>query len=172
VNSPKARLRVEELGSRVLPSASPLTALPGAPALAAGMRIRPAPSPMGGLHGTVTGSLHRSLPTVLDVGRLFAVDGSGRLGGLGTFSVAGSVNGTGFLARGHATGQLTLTNARGSITVSLRGPEQPGFAPLPGRFHFTVTGGTGAYENFHDDGEATLTGQTHGTATTFRLVFV
>ena len=55
--------------------------------------------------------------------------------------------------------------------MHLVGPQQPGFSPLPGRFHFVVTGGTGAYSHLQDDGEVTLVTQQHGATTGLRLVF-
>jgi hypothetical protein len=66
---------------------------------------------------------------------------------------------------------MTLTNAKGSITLKLEGPTQSGFAPLPNRFHFSVTSGTGAYRGVTDHGEATLRAHTQGGKTTLNLVF-
>ena len=65
-------------------------------------------------------------------------------------SLAGFLHGVGFIVNGHAGGELTLRNGRGSITVDLEGSEQPGFSPLPQDFVFSVVGGTGAYR--HADG--------------------
>ena len=172
---PRSRLRVEELGPRVLPSANPLIDPRDGPAHAAAhMGVHTPPKPadtFDGLDGTLTGWIKPSRVGPADAGLRFAVDGSGKLGGLDTFTVTGSLQGTGFIAKGHATGELTLTNALGTIKVKLQGPEQPGSAPLPGRFHFTVTAGTGAYKTLRDDGEVSLTTQRHGSATSFRLVF-
>jgi hypothetical protein len=130
-----------------------------------------APVMTAGLEGTVHGALKRFTGVPADIGARFALQGSGKFGSLGTFDVKGVVHGTGFLAKGHATGLMTLTNGHGAITVRLVGPEQPGFAALPGRFHFTIVAGSGAYKNFHDAGDVTVKLQPHGAATNIQLTF-
>jgi len=163
---PTARLQVDELESRTVPSASwlPRPILHSAhvaPAAAAQDIGLP-----GAIHGTLTAS-----PGIPDAGAHFAVNGSGWLLGLGQVSVSGTLQGTGFIAQGHATGQLTLTNAKGTVTVDLVGPTQQGFAPLPHRFHFTVSGGTGAYQNLKASGEVFFLQQQNGDTTTFQMLF-
>jgi hypothetical protein len=172
-----ARLKVEPLGTRILPSANPLVdslATSDGPVHVAHLDVRTIRTPtdtIDGLDGTIHGTFKRFAGVPADIGLRFALDGSGKLGGLDTFAVKGVLHGTGFVAQGRATGLLTLTNRHGSITVKLQGPEQPGFAALPGDFHFTVAAGTGAYKNLRDAGDVKLTVQTHGAATAFRLVF-
>jgi hypothetical protein len=69
----------------------------------------------------------------------------------------GSLAGTGFIAEGHATGTLTLTNARGSVTLALTGPSQDGFSPPgSGAYTFAVRGGTGSYARTVGTGEVDL----------------
>jgi hypothetical protein len=169
----KGHLQLEELGARILPSASPLIALPDppdGPAHVGGRTVNQPAAGFDGLDGTVRGTLKPAVG-IPDLGPAFSVQGKGKLGGLDEFTVTGFLHGTGFVAKGQATGELTLTNAHGTIKLKLEGPQQPGFAPLPGRFSFTVTGGTGAYKNLHDDGEVSLHLHQQGGATTFRLVF-
>jgi hypothetical protein len=107
------------------------------------------------LDGAVAGHLttNREFP---DTGVSYHLTGSGRLAGAGQVSLTGSLQGVGFLVSGHATGELTIAGAHGSVTLDLRGPTQPGFARLPGQFSFLVTGGTGAYAHLHGGGTVTV----------------
>jgi hypothetical protein len=165
-------LQVEELGARVLPSVSPLAGLDSLAGASAHAHAAASPAPaLDGLDGTVRGTLTPAAGNP-DLGRRYDLAGHGSLGGLGSFHVTGYLLGTGFLADGHAGGELTLTNSRGTIKLRLEGdPAQGAFAPLPAGFHFTVTGGTGAYKGLRDDGEVSLHQEHHGTATDFQLVF-
>jgi hypothetical protein len=51
---------------------------------------------------------------------------------------------------------LTLSNGQGNVTLQLTGPEQPGFAPLPEKFHFSVVSATGAYKGLKVKGSIDL----------------
>ena len=62
----------------------------------------------------------------------------------------------GFIIKGRAGGTLTLADDRGTITLSLTGPVQKGFAPLPGHFSFTVTSAPGAFEGSTASGVAVV----------------
>jgi hypothetical protein len=168
---PNIRLRVEELGSRILPSSAPLsTSLFYSATHYENLTTPPAVSA-----ANLVGNLRLTLtPTVkgpIDAGLVYSVTGYGDLGGLPRFTATGSLRRTGFIFRGHATGELTLTNSQGSIMLSLQGPTQAAFAPLPNRFHFTVTGGTGAYKGVSDDGVVTLHTYTVRGMTIVGLVF-
>jgi hypothetical protein len=68
----------------------------------------------------------------------------------------GTLRSPGFIAKGHAGGTLTLTNAHGSVTISLKGPLQRGFSSLPNKFSFQITSGTGAYAGDTGRGMAQL----------------
>jgi hypothetical protein len=95
--------------------------------------------------GRGTFSQHRPLP---DVGVADVFNGRARLSRLGVVKVTGSLSGTGFILQGHATGRLTLRNARGSVTLALTGPPEGGFqAPASGTHALAVAvkSGTGAY---------------------------
>src|SRR5205807_1807119 len=70
---------------------------------------------------------------------------SGTAGALGAVSVSGKVKLPGFVASGHATGTLTLSNSQGSVTLALTGPLEPGFGAFPATLSYTVTSATGAY---------------------------
>jgi hypothetical protein len=62
------------------------------------------------------------------------------------------VRATGFIRSGRSTGTLTLTNSQGSVTLALTGPPQRGNSPLPGRYQFAITGGTGAFKSLSGGG--------------------
>ena len=93
--------------------------------------------------GQGTFSPQRPLP---DVGVADVFNGRAHLSRLGIVKTTGSLSGTGFILQGHATGKLTLRNARGSVTLTLTGPPEGGFqAPASGTYTFAVKSGTGAY---------------------------
>ena len=62
-----------------------------------------------------------------DTGSRYTITARGRLNGLGITSVTGSVAGTGFVARGYETMQLTLRTARGTVTITARSGQVGGF---------------------------------------------
>jgi hypothetical protein len=130
-------LRVEHLDDRSLPS----TVTPPL--------IHP-------LKGVGSGDVTRSW-TIVDAGSNFKLKGTANLAALGTVKVMGSVHGVGFTWHGHAEGSLTFSNTMGSVTVSLEGPDQPGFSPLPRYFHYQITRGTGSYSHLTDQGTMLLT---------------
>jgi hypothetical protein len=100
--------------------------------------------------GTYTHGLER------DAGVQYKFTGAGQFFGLHDAEISGSLYSVGFIARGHAGGELTFTNAKGSVTIELVGPEQAGFAPLPGTFHYSVKKGTGAYAHLTGSGSLSL----------------
>ena len=96
------------------------------------------------LAGTIKGTYTTPL-ALPDVGKTYAFSGSGTAGALGAVSVSGKVKLPGFVASGHATGTLTLSNSQGSVTLALTGPLEPGFGAFPATLSYTVTSATGAY---------------------------
>jgi hypothetical protein len=78
-----------------------------------------------------------------DVGTTYSLGTFGPFSGLGRAVVSGTLHTVGFIAQGQATGTLTLYAHRGSLTLTLTGPTQPGFSPLPSSFLFSITGSTG-----------------------------
>jgi hypothetical protein len=91
-----------------------------------------------------------------DAGVPYHLTGSGQFVGLIGAKIAGSLYSVGFIRTGHAVGELTFSNAKGSVTIELVGPEQPGFSPLPSKFSYTVEKGTGAYARLTGSGSLTL----------------
>jgi hypothetical protein len=86
----------------------------------------------------------------------YNIQGTADLAGTGSVTVTGTITGVGFVLTGQATGQLTFTNKTGSVTVSLTGPTQEGFSPLPTTFTYSVTSATGAYKSLTDSGTLTF----------------
>jgi hypothetical protein len=119
--------------------------------LAPGTVIFPPPFLLTG-HGA--GSFTREVG--IPEGQKYHLLGSATLNGLGRVAVTGSVESVGFILHGHAWGVITLSNAKGSVTLLLEGPEQGGFAPLPRLFTFDVTGGTGSYRQLNEHGTLQL----------------
>jgi hypothetical protein len=135
-------LRLEELGERVLPSMAPMILTP--------LPIVPLPAPIVS-HDALAGhglGTFAGQEVVPDVGQTFHFQGTADLATVGHVAVSGQVGSVGFIMMGHATGTLTLSNTRGSVTISFTGPAQPGFSALPHHFAYRVIGGTGAYAHF------------------------
>jgi hypothetical protein len=164
-------LRLEELGARVLPSAVPLLPVPHASDALVSHTMPPTLlHPLAG-HGSGSYSVGRIIP---DLGTTFNLKGTADLAALGHVSVTGSVHSLGFIATGHAGGELTFSNGKGTVTVELTGPQQGGFSALPQKFAYRVVSGTGAYAHLSDHGSLTLVltpapvgglGGLHGTFT-------
>lgn len=103
------------------------------------------------LHGIGAGKLTPEFGTP-DLGMIVDLHGAADLAGLGHVTVNGSIHGVGNIAQGHATGTITFTNAHGSVTVALEGPEQAGFSALPKHFHYQVVESSGQYEGLVTEG--------------------
>jgi hypothetical protein len=133
-----ARLWLEELNARTVPSAVvPMMAAPTGVAVAAAAHHP--------LHGEGAATFTESTANP-DTGHQYTLTGEVKLKGMSAFTVNGTIQTVGFISEGHATGQLVLSNAKGSITLSLEGPLQKGFSPPPSSFDYTITSATGAYE--------------------------
>jgi hypothetical protein len=141
---------LEELGARILPSVTAsflrpdLQAATFAPSSHAGDHKHP-------LTGHGSGSFSSNLFQA-DMGLTYHLDGTAHLVGLGQVKVVGDVSGIGFIVMGRASGKLTFTTSRGSVTVVLQGPNQAGFSPLPHYFHYQTISGTGAFLHLADSG--------------------
>lgn len=120
------------------------------------------------LRGLVTGSYTTPF-TNPDLGHAYDFAGAGTIPLLGSVSLAGQISTPGFVASGTAAGQLTLTGPQGSVTLSLKGPPEPGFGPLPRKLAFTVTSATGNYLGTHAQGHVWI--RLNATAKTFVMAF-
>jgi hypothetical protein len=142
-------LNLEELGGRILPS----TTLP-APSLAGALASTPQPavSPLSGQGlGTYT---NPAVPGALTVNGLttYNLKGTANLAGMGQVTVSGTIHSVGFVITGQATGFITFSNSRGSVTIALTGPLQAGFSALPPTFSYHVVAHTGAFANLSAQG--------------------
>jgi hypothetical protein len=108
------------------------------------------------LAGQGSGTYAIDVTAPADVGVGSDLQGTAVLAALGQVTVTGSVHSVGFIVVGQATGQLTFSNASGSVTIALTGPPQPGFSALPQQFSYQVVSGTGAYAQLSDQGSLTL----------------
>jgi hypothetical protein len=150
-------LQLEELGTRILPSATPLplTGPVGSVPSVSPISLPPInfPGPLSG-HGQGEYSYKLILS---GAGPQYKLEGTAHLAGLGKVDVSGSLHGVGFIVNGHAGGELTFTNKEGSLTVDLTGPEQRAFSSLPDQFSYQIVSGTGAYAHKMGQGSLNLT---------------
>ena len=102
------------------------------------------------LTGKITGKLLPA-PTAADIGAIYVLNGKGHAEDMSDVTAHGQVHLPGFIVSGHATGTLTLTSLsknaadRGSVTLKLTGPTEPGFGPFPKTLSYVITSGTGAF---------------------------
>jgi len=66
------------------------------------------------------------------------------------------VHTVGSLQRGNAGGTVALTNPNGSVSLTLKGPQQPDFSKLPYQFRYQITGGSGDFAGARGTGTALL----------------
>jgi hypothetical protein len=133
--APCVTLELQELGERTLPSPVVLHPLePVDPVGPVGVVRHAHP-----LQGTGTGTYHGPAVSV-DAGTSFTLSGTVHLNGLGTFQVTGGVHGVGMIAWGRAGGELVLTGAQGTITLTLHGSIQHAFGAVPHELVYVVTG--------------------------------
>jgi hypothetical protein len=85
------------------------------------------------------------------------LDGSGTVGPLGAVTSSGTLSASGAEPMNYS-GTLTLVGSSGSVTLSLSGQV---FGPVsltqPVDLTYTITGGTGAYQDATGSGHAVLT---------------
>jgi hypothetical protein len=103
------------------------------------------------LDGTINGK-YSLAPTAVSIGAGYVFNGTGTAGDLGAVSAHAFVTIPAFIAPGHATGTMTLTQVGpmanallNSVTLALTGPPQPASAGFPATLNFTITGGTGQF---------------------------
>ena len=77
----------------------------------------------GHLKGTITALAH----TIPDTGRRFTIRAGGTISRLGHVHVRGSVEGTGFVYRGHERMHLTVSTDAGRIAIDAHSRLVPGF---------------------------------------------
>lgn len=148
-----------EIATRVLPGASlnpvPLATTPpalGTPTTTTTPTTQTGTHPLEGLgQGMFT---NPAIPGALTVDALttYNLTGTANLAAMGQVKVTGTVRAVGWVLTGQATGQLTFSNNRGSVTVALLGPVQAGFSAPPQAFAYKVVARTGAFAHLNDHG--------------------
>ncbi len=113
----------------------------------------------------VTGKFTKPLGNP-DSGTQYNFSGAGKTKSLGNFTLTSHLSGPGFVANGAHSGQIVLTNSKGTITLSVAGPHQaPG--PLPGTLSYSIARGTGSY--LHSTGKGTVS--VSASSATHKFVF-
>lgn len=142
MNTSIVKLGVEELDARVLPSL--IIPVDSATVVMAATSLFTSPShPLQGSgNGLFVGSVFN-----IDGGTSDQLSGKITLSGFGSFSFSGWVQGTGMYSQGRATGELVLQNENGTMTLALHGPVQSKFSPIPRELVYSITSGSGAYQN-------------------------
>ena len=118
------------------------------------------------IKGTLTGAYTSSLSN--PDARSYDFTGAGTAGAMGAVDISGSISPPGFIRTGQAHGELTLTTATGTVTFDVTGHAQNGGGPLPEKFAYVITGGTGAFAN--TKGKGTVSVALDTTAGTFVMV--
>jgi hypothetical protein len=136
-------LEVESLESMTLLSGLAMVNSP--PAAAPVSFVIPIPV-IASLDGTTRG-FYVSRQKNPDVGTSYDVFTTGNLAHYGPAFVSGSLHSLGNVASGQAKGTLNVFVAGGTLTLKLTGPTQNGLSPLPTKFSFVVTQGTGKFHN-------------------------
>jgi hypothetical protein len=146
---------VEELGARVLPSATiPVPTAATTTARVATTALTTVAVPSLTTHGRFTAT-----SPVSGTGKSYTFDGSVQFGNLGFFAVKGSIQTVGNIRSGQAHGRITLTSGRGTLTLDLTGPTQTSFAALPTKFNYKVVSGTGVFAHYAGQGTVQLSTQ-------------
>ncbi len=108
------------------------------------------------LNGTLRGQYETNSP-VPDAGTSYLLNGVDPIRGFGLASGLGEITSPGLVASGYAQGDLSLSNARGTLTFHLTALEpQAGFQNPPGAYSYNITGGTGQFRGVQGVGSATL----------------
>jgi hypothetical protein len=146
-----AQLVLQELDERTLPAVS--SVLPW-PVLTHEVTVTVS-QPKHTLQGSASGHYIGNL-LMVDAGVVDKLTGTAKLKNLGAFNLTGVLQGVGFIFQGHATGQLVLSSTQGTITLTLRGPVESGFQPLPSTFSYRISAATGAYQHMTGTGHVTV----------------
>jgi len=101
-----------------------------------------------------------------DTGSPYLFTGTGKTSLLGTFTLTGQIRPPGFIQSARASGTFTLTNSKGTIRMSVKGPQQ-GAGVIPPFVSYTILRGTGAYANSTGKGTITIA----ASDTTRKFVF-
>ena len=159
---------LQNLESRMLLSGCTAADAAAAPLVSPAAAVRVA----AGRHFTtafkVTGTY--SMPMMNpDAGKRYVFKGSGKPAGFGLMQLSGSIQTPGNMGSGQAHGSLVMTNSHGTLKISVTGPTEPGFGPLPTTLSYRITGGTGAYAGASGSGTIVDTLKTSTLSFVFRF---
>ncbi|HEY1377195.1 MAG TPA: hypothetical protein VGF55_10400 [Gemmataceae bacterium] len=143
-------LRVEELGGRVLPSATAAAAPPVAAAAAVSTPAQVTTGSAWAGEGRYAVTTNRTTAA-----KTYTLEASAGLGSNGFFTVSGSVTTVGNKA-GRATGRVVLSSPRGTLTLDVTGSAQAANAALPAAVTYTVVSGTGVFSRYAGQGTLKL----------------
>jgi hypothetical protein len=101
-----------------------------------------------------------------DTGSPYVFNGTGKTSALGSFTFKGQIRPPGFIASARATGVFTLTNSKGTMRLSVKGPQQSA-GVLPSFVSFTIIRGTGDYASSTGKGKIVIA----ASGTTSKFVF-
>ncbi len=159
---------LQNLESRMLLSGCTAADVAAAPLVSAAAVIRVATRPHFTGAFTVTGTY--SLPMVNpDAAKTYFFKGSCKPPGFGGMQLSGSVQTPGNLASGQAHGSFVMKNSHGTLKLSVTGPTEPAFGPMPTTLSYRITGGTGAYANASGSGTISDTLKTSVMKFVFRF---
>lgn len=141
-------LNVEQLGVRIMPSATASALAPTAAAAQVSTSLTTTGSAWTG-QGRFTISLNKTTGA-----KTYSWDGSASVGS-NFFTISGTMTTVGNKA-GQATGRLVLSGPKGTLTVSVTGPTQAARSGLPTTVTYTVVSGTGAFSRYAGKGTLKL----------------
>lgn len=165
----RANLRCERLDARIAPAVAPTMAPLAAP-LAPVVQVSPpvlpgvlSPpvvpvSPPGAIAHPVAGIGSGKYICTLQAGNIptgFHFTGMMDTKGMGRVTIQASVYGVGY-GSAPAGGRITLSSAKGSVTLELVALPQPRLARLPEWFRYRITNATGVYKGMKDAGTLRL----------------
>jgi hypothetical protein len=115
----------------------------------------PTPSPSTTTGPSWTGQGRFTIGSATNGAKAYSFQGSADFGGSSFFAISGTVTSVGSKA-GHATGKITLSDPRGTLTLSLVGATQSANSRLPATFTYKVVSGTGFFARYVGQGTIQL----------------
>ncbi len=156
-----SHLQLDELDPRIAPvnfrPSFPLSGTdPGAIATFFATTVTAAATAPATPHrGNATGDYSMLAATATGTQTQIELSGSAKLAGVGHFDVSGTLHSAGDARGSKAGGHLTLTDGRGTVVLHLVNETRHGEV-IPGKYTYTVVGGTGAFHYLAGHGTAHL----------------
>jgi hypothetical protein len=144
-------LNVEQLGARVLPSATAVL-----PVKTTGAIVSSATTIQKTTGAAWSGQGRFTITTNSAThAKTYNLQGSANFGSSGFFAISGSVTTDGNKS-GHAIGQIKLSDPHGTLILSLTGTTQAANSALPASLTYKVASGTGFFAHYSGQGTFTL----------------